>query len=115
MLNAQKSEHPRTCTDEEYETRVVLTFANRPKETTRQRPSQQLSIPGNFMRCLLHKLRLKPYRPRLLDFLLVDDLARLLQYCVLMRDHITKEQAGLLDKITWSDKASFKLPGQMKS
>ena len=57
---------------EENEVRVAMTFVNSPKKSTR-RAAQELSLPRTSLLCLMRKLNLKPYRPRLLHGLLEDE------------------------------------------
>ena len=108
VVNLPKSGRPKTSMTEENEIRVALTFVNSPRKSTR-RASMELSIPRTSLRRLMGKLRLKPYRPRLIHGLLEDDPDRRLQFCEMERDQIAMEQPDLLDKIIWSDEACFKL------
>jgi hypothetical protein len=112
VCNAPKSGRPKTSMTEENEMLVAMTFVNSPKKSTR-RASQQLSIPRTSLRRLMDKLKLKPYRPRLVHGLLEDDPDRRLQFCESILGHITNEQPDLLDKIIWSDEACFKLSGHV--
>ena len=54
---------------------------------------------------------LRPYRPRLLHGLLEDDPGRRIQFCETIRDLISNEVPDILDKIVWTDEATFKLSG----
>ncbi|KAJ4449461.1 hypothetical protein ANN_00860 [Periplaneta americana] len=82
---------------ERNEMKVVLTFVNSPKKSTRH-VSVELSIPRTHFWRLMHKLKLKPYRPRLAHCLLEDDTFHRLQFCEQMSDLIGWE-SDLLDKI----------------
>ena len=69
VANKKKSGRNKTSSTEENEMLVALTFVNSPKKSTR-RASLQLSIPRTSMMRLMRKLKLRPYRPRLLHGLL---------------------------------------------
>jgi len=58
----------------------------------------------------MQRLGLKIYQSRLLHGLLEDDLDHHLQFCkVVLNDK--RQGNGIVDKITWSDEAHFKLSG----
>ena len=110
VANKKKSGRNKTSTTEENEMQVALTFVNSPKKSTR-RASLELSIPRTSLMRLMRKLKLRPYRPRLLHGLLEDDPDRRIQCCETIRDLIANEVPDLLDKIIWTDEACFKLSG----
>jgi hypothetical protein len=59
---------------------------------------------------LMQRLGLIIYRLRLLRWLLEDDTYHRLQFCeVVLNDE--RQSNGIVDKITWSNEAHFKLPG----
>jgi len=111
VANASKSGRPRTSMSEENEMRVVMTFVNSPKKSTR-RAAQELSLTRTSLRRLMSKLNLKPYRPRLLHGLLEDDPDRQLQFYEIICNQIS-DKRDLLDKIIWSVEACFKLSGHV--
>ena len=108
--NAPKRGRPKTSTTEENMTLVALTFVYSPKKSTR-RACAELSISRTSLRRLLHSIKFKPYRPRLVDGLLEDEPDRQLQFCEMMRDQFVGEQVVTSDKIICSDEACFKLSG----
>ena len=112
VRNAPKSGRNKTSTTEDNEMLVALTFINSPKKSTR-RAAQELSLPRTSLQRLMKKLNLNPYRPRLLHGLMEDDPDRRLQFCETLRDFIANEEQDILDKIVWSDEASFKLSGHV--
>jgi hypothetical protein len=58
----------------------------------------------------MQRLGLKMYRPRLLHGLLDDDPDCHIQFCeVVLNDE--RQGSGIVDKITWSNEAHFKLSG----
>ena len=83
--DAPKCGCPKTSTTEEKKTLVALTFVNSPKKSTRS-ASAELSISRTSLRRLLHNMKFKPYRPRLVRGLLEDDPDGRLQFCETMRD-----------------------------
>jgi len=79
-------------------------------QKSKQRPSIELGIFHRSLSRLMQRLGLIMYRPRLLHGLLEDGLDRRLQFCeVVLNDE--RQGNGIVNKITWSDKAHFKLPG----
>ena len=56
---------------------------------------------------------MKPYRPALLHGLLEDDPDRRLQFCETLNDFSLNEDPEILNKIIWSDEATFKLSGHI--
>ena len=64
------------------------------------------------MERIMAQIGLKPYRPQLIHGLLEDDSDRRLQFSEQMLNKIEKD-SGILDKIIWSDEASFKLSGHV--
>jgi hypothetical protein len=88
-----------------------MTFVNSPKKSTRC-AAQELPLLRTSLQCLMRKLNLKPYRPRLLHGLLEDDADRRLQFCEIMCNQIS-DKRDLPDKIIWSDEACFKLLGHV--
>jgi len=84
-------------------------FAKGPQKS-KQRASIELGISRRSLRRLMQRLGLKIYRPRLLHGLLEDDPDRRLQFCeVVLNDE--RQDNGIVDNITWSDEAHFKLRG----
>ena len=88
---------------------VCQAFTKSPQKS-KQRASIELGIPRRSLSRLMQRLCLKMYRPRLLHGLLEDDPVRRLQFCeVVLNDE--RQGNGIVDKITWSDEAHFKLSG----
>ena len=69
VANKKKSGRNKTSSAEKDEILVALTFVISPKKSTRG-ASLQLSIPRTSLMRLMRKLKLRPYRPRLLHGLL---------------------------------------------
>ena len=64
VSNALKSARTKTSESKENEMLMAMTFPNSPSEST-QRASAELSIPRLSLHRSMRKLKLKPYRPRL--------------------------------------------------
>jgi len=111
VKNAPKSGRPRTVTTTENENLVASAFQRSPQKSTR-RASSELGIPRRSLGRLMKQLGLKPYRPRLLQHLSEDDPDRRLQFAEIVLNKI-REDDQFLDKIIWSDEASFKLSGHV--
>ena len=62
---------------------------------------------------LMKSLKLKPYQPRLLHGLLEDGPDRRVQFCETQRDLIDNDDPDIINKIVWTDEASFKLNGHV--
>ena len=56
---------------------------------------------------------MKPYRPRLLHGILEDDPDRRVEFCETLQDMFRNEDDEILNKIVWSDEATFKLSGHV--
>jgi len=88
---------------------VSQAFTKSPQKS-KQRASIELGISHGSLSRLMQRLGLKMYRPRLLLGLLEDDPDRRLQFCEVIQNE-ERQSNGIIDKITWSDEAHFKLPG----
>jgi hypothetical protein len=76
-------------------------------QKSKQRAFIELDISHRSLRHLMQRLGLKIYGPKLLHGLLEDDPELRLQFC----EVVLNEGSGIIDKITWSDEAHFKLSG----
>jgi hypothetical protein len=88
---------------------VSQAFTKSPQKS-KQRASVELGISRQSLSHLMQYLGFKMYQPRLLHGLSEDDPDRHLQFCeVVLNDE--REGNGIVDKITWSNEAHFKLSG----
>ncbi|CAI9734936.1 Hypothetical predicted protein [Octopus vulgaris] len=90
VSKAPKSGRSKTSVTERNEMLVAMAFVNCPKKST-QRASLELSIPRTPLQRLMHKLKLRHFRARLVHGVLEGDPDRRLQSCELMRDQIANE------------------------
>ena len=112
VATAEKSGRKKTVNTEENQMTVALAFVNSPKKSTR-RAAEELGIDRSSLRRILKSLKMKPYRPALLHGLLEDDPDRRLQFCETLNDFSLNEDPEILNKIIWSDEATFKLSGHI--
>ena len=110
--NKKKTGRNKTSSTEDNEITVAQTFVNSPTKSTR-RAAAELAMPRTSLRRLMKNLKLKPYRPRLLHGLLEDDPDRRVQFCETLRDLIDNDDPNILNKIVWTDEASFKMNGHV--
>ncbi len=111
VADAPRSGRPAKVVNEENEMLVAQAIAGSPRKSAR-RCSIELNINRRSVQMLLHKLKYKPYIPRLIHGLIGDDGDRRMQFCELFQNQCT-ETPDLLDKIVWSDEAQFKLSGHV--
>jgi hypothetical protein len=98
-----------SVTTQENEMLVSQAFTKSPQKS-KQIASIELGISCRSLSRLMQRLGLKTYRARLLHGLLEDDPDRRLQLCeVVLNDE--RQGNGIVDKITLSDEAHFKLSG----
>lgn len=109
ICDAPRSGRPVTVTNEENEMLVSQAFVENPG-TSKHRASLELAISRSSLRRIMEGLKLKMYKPRLMHGLLEDDPDRRLQFCEIILNEETQGN-GILEKITWSDEAHFKLSG----
>ncbi|CAI9718302.1 Hypothetical predicted protein [Octopus vulgaris] len=95
---------PEDFVTEKNEMLLAMLFMNSPKKSTR-RASHELSIPRTSLQRLMPKLKLKPFRPRLVHGLFEYDQDHRLRFCEMMRDQIGNEEADYLAKIILPDEA----------
>ncbi|CAF4941144.1 unnamed protein product [Rotaria sp. Silwood1] len=88
---------------------VSKTFAQNPQMSQR-RASLELGISRRSLQRLMQDLNLKPYKPRLLQALNEDDPDRRLEFCEWILNS-TQEDPTLLDRILWTDEATFQING----
>ena len=88
---------------------VSQAFMKSPQKS-KQRASIELGISRRSLSRLMQRLSLKMYRPRLLHRLLEDDPDRRLQFCEVVPNG-GRQSNGIVDKITLTDEAHFKLSG----
>ena len=72
----------------------------------------QKLISNEPLRKILTKLHMRPYIPRLINGLLEDDPDRRSQFCKQF-DRMCEDNPTFLDKIVWTDEATFKLLGHI--
>ena len=111
IMDAPRSGRPvKVCTQENLQM-VAEAYSHSPKKSTR-RASSELSISRTPLQRMMSSLGLKPHRPRLIHGLLEDDPDRRLEFCDVFLNEIN-ENPEILDRILWTDEASFKLSGHV--
>ncbi|CAF3819615.1 unnamed protein product [Rotaria sp. Silwood1] len=90
---------------------VSETFAQNPQMSQR-RAALELGISRRSLQRLMQDLNLKPYKPRLLQALNEDDPNRRLEFCEWILNS-TQEDPTLLDRILWTDEATFQINGRV--
>ncbi len=91
---------------------VAATIALNPDTSTRRLSVETDVSRSSAIRILKKDLRLKPYTPRLVQRLSDGDAPQRAMFCALM-DNQAEEDPGFLNKIVWSDEASFHISGVM--
>lgn len=108
--DAPRSGRRRSSRTEENVEEVSLFNIENPTISTRK-ASEQLNIPRTSLRRLLKvDLKLKPYRPTLVQALNEDDADRRNQFCEIFLAQLHDEPL-LTEKIIWTDESTFKLNG----
>jgi hypothetical protein len=107
-----RSGRPRSVRTLENMEIIAETFVKSPKKSARK-ASNELDISDRSLRRILHSdLKLKPYRPKLLQALHEDDPDRRVEFC---EQYIIRQEAdnNFYKRILWSDEATFKLNGRI--
>lgn len=111
VCDAKRSGRPKSVTTPEAMQEIAQAFVHSPKKSTR-RASLELDISRRSLQRMMHKLKLKPFIPRLVQSLTEDDPDRRLQFCELLLNQAANEE-GFLEKLFWTDEAMFKLNGHV--
>ncbi|CAF3907141.1 unnamed protein product [Rotaria sp. Silwood2] len=90
---------------------VSQTFLLNP-HISQRRAALELNISRASLQRLMKDLNLKPYKPRLLQALNEDDPDRRLEFCEWLLDS-ARDDPTLLDRILWTDEASFQTNGHV--
>ena len=111
VADAHRSGRPISATSDEKHDQLLASLQRSPQKSTR-RLSLELGICQKSVVNLLRKNGFRPYKPRLVHALYDGDADRRLQYAegflILLR-----HDESLLDRIWWSDEATFKLNGHI--
>ena len=110
-LHRGRSGRPRTVRTQENREAVAEALQRSPRKSTR-RASVELHISQRTILRLYRDLRLKPWRPRLVQKLLPDDTEKRLEFAQELLE-MAEDEPDLWDRIIWSDEASFKLNGHV--
>lgn len=102
-----RSGRPKSVTKEENIQIVSENFRVTP-QTSQRRASHELDISRSSLQRIMKDLKLKPYKPRLLQALNEDDPDRRMEFCEWLLDS-TNQDPTLLDRILWTDEAIFQL------
>jgi len=109
VADQKRCGRPRSVITEQSTEEVALFFMETPTSTIRPSASV-LQMSRSSLHRTLRALNLHPYRPTLLQALNEDDFDRRLQFCEVFLSQLD-DDIGLVDKIIWTDEASFKLNG----
>ena len=109
--DAQRAGRPVVATSLEKSNELQESLLRTPQKSSR-RFSVELAISDRSVRRMLKKLKMKPYIPRVLQSLHDGDQDRRLQFCEIFMTKVN-EDVTFLDKIWWSDEATFKLNGHI--
>ena len=87
---------------------VSQAFRLNPSQPSPRRAARELGISRSTLQRLMKDLGLKPYKPKLLlQAFNEDDPDRRLEFCEWILDSTEKDQKTLLDRILWTDEATF--------
>lgn len=117
IADQQRSGRPSTVKSPDLQRRIQACLVPREPTSTR-RLAQQLSADGDnaishmTIQRALKKMGLHVYRPILLHALHEDDHDRRLEFCQLFKGMHT-DDPNFINRIIWSDEASFKLNGHI--
>ena len=109
--DTSRSGRPKSATTEDNTSLVSETFRRNP-HLSQRRAARELNISRSSLQRIMKELKLKPYRPRLLQALNEDDPHRRVEFCEWFLDSVD-EDPTLLDRILWSDEATFYLNGHV--
>lgn len=111
VLHAGVSGRPRSSSTEEAKTSVTESVKKKPTASIRRR-SAEMGLSRSSLQRILHELGLRPYIPKLIHGLLEDDFSRRMEFCEKFLALVESDHS-LLDRIMWSDEATFKLNGHV--
>jgi hypothetical protein len=106
-----RSGRPRTSLTEENLTTVTKPCVQSPKKSIRK-TSAEFIIPPTGVCRIVKALKLKAYRPHLLQMLTEDDFDRRIEFCEWFSIRCEAEP-DFTRRILWTDEASFKLNGRI--
>ena len=87
---------------------VSQAFRLNPSQPSPRRAARELGISRSTLQRRMKDLGLKPYKPKLLlQAFNEDDPDRRLEFCEWILDSTEKDQKTLLDRILWTDEATF--------
>jgi DNA-binding XRE family transcriptional regulator len=109
--DASRSGRPTSVTTEENMQLVSQNFHLSP-QTSQRSAARDLGISRSSLQRIMKDLKLKPYKPKLLQALNEDDPDRRMEFCEWILDSIEKNP-NLLDQILWTDEATFQLNGRV--
>jgi hypothetical protein len=109
VIDAPRSGRPRTARTEENTYRVAQAFVEKPS-TSAQRTANQLDLSRSTLGRILKDLKLKVYRPQLIQSLSEDDFDRRVEFCEWYSIRCEAEP-DFYRRILWSDEAIFKVNG----
>jgi hypothetical protein len=107
--DSSRINRPKSVTTEDNTDLVSETFRRNP-QLSQRRAAHEFNISRSSLQRIMKELKLKPYKPRLLQALNEDDPDRRLEFCEWLLDSVD-EDPTLLDRILWSDEATFQLKG----
>lgn len=111
--NAQKCGRKRTARTDENLQNVAELFALNPQTSTR-RASYELDIDRRSVQRILHDLKLRAYRPTLLQALRETDFHIRHHFSTVFLNQLSIE-THLMERILWTDEAIFKLNGTVNT
>lgn len=111
VKDAPRSGRPLSATTDAKGDELLQSLERSPQKSTR-RLSSELEICQRSVVNLMKKKGLKPYRPHLLHALHDGDEDRRLEYAENFLDMVRQDET-ILDRIYWSDEATFKLNGHI--
>lgn len=109
VKNLPRSGRPKVATNDDAALDVLLTVQEQPTTST-SNIAMELGMSATSVRRILKRNGFHPYKVTLLQELSEDDADRRMQFCQEMMDRI-EEQPDLIDKILFSDEATFHMNG----
>lgn len=109
--DSPRSGRPQSVTTDDNTDLVSENFRRNPHASQR-RAARELNISRSSLQRIMKELKLKPYKPRLVQALNEDDPDRRLEFCEWFLDAADQDPT-LLDQILWSDEATFYLNGHV--
>ena len=111
VTDAKRSGAPTTIQTDENAHLIATAYTQSPKKS-QCRASAKLGISRSSLQRIMKDIGLKSYHPCLLHALNEDDFDRKIQFC---ENFIAQynDDPSLVDKVVWSDEATFKLNGRI--